>query len=266
MILATLLAVWAASAAAAAPLTDDLFRAVRAGDAAAVKALLDQGVPVDAKARYDRTPLSFAADRGNVEIVRMLLEKGADVNAKDTFYGGTALTWAADKGHTDIVRLLLAKGAGPAADVLMTGARKKSLDLLEVALATGRLEPDDLSFALQRAEAASAAEVVARLQAAGAVAFPKPGFVVAPELLARYAGTYGSGESAVVVTTGPNGLVLTTSGRTLPLVALSATRFRPAEFDSVHLEFKLEGDKVTGMTKREPGSAEWSPRVDGGAR
>jgi ankyrin repeat protein len=253
--------VLAVAVVATAPPHDEIFVAVRAGDAARVKALLDQGVPVDAKARYDRTPLSFAAARGNVEIVRLLLERGADVKAKDTFYGATALDWAADSGNPEIARLLLAKGAGPAAEILMGGARKKNLALVEVALATGTIGPDDLSFALQRAEAESAADVVARLRAAGAVAFPKPGIVVPAETLALYAGTYGSGESAAVVSTGPNGLSVTANGRTLPLVALTATRFRPAEFDGVHLEFKVEGGKVTGMTKREPGSAEWAARA-----
>jgi ankyrin repeat protein len=49
--------------------------AVRKGDVAAVKTVLDQGVEVDARFRYDRTALSFAADRGHLEIVRISTRK-----------------------------------------------------------------------------------------------------------------------------------------------------------------------------------------------
>jgi len=51
------------------------------------------------------------AARTNVGVVKLLLDKGADVNAQDSA-GETALWYAASKGHTDIVRLLLDRGAG----------------------------------------------------------------------------------------------------------------------------------------------------------
>jgi ankyrin repeat protein len=37
----------------------------------------------------------WAQDSGHTEIVKLLLEKGADVNAKDTSFGSTVLMWAA---------------------------------------------------------------------------------------------------------------------------------------------------------------------------
>ena len=58
---------------------DALSDAARKGDAAAVKKLLDDGVDVNTKFRYDRTALSFAADRGHVEVVKVLLAHNADV-------------------------------------------------------------------------------------------------------------------------------------------------------------------------------------------
>jgi ankyrin repeat protein len=42
--------------------------------------------------------------------VKLLLEKGAELEAKDQ-YGRTPLLWAADKGHETVVKLLLEKGA-----------------------------------------------------------------------------------------------------------------------------------------------------------
>ena len=57
-----------------------------------------------------RTPLMLAAFRGNTAAVINLLERGADVNARDSA-GDTALMFAAYRGHGLIVALLLQYGA-----------------------------------------------------------------------------------------------------------------------------------------------------------
>ena len=67
-------------------LNDQLFEAVRKGDAAAVTAALDRGADVNAKFRYGATALFKAAERGHAEVVKLLLDRGADVKVKDTFY------------------------------------------------------------------------------------------------------------------------------------------------------------------------------------
>ena len=46
----------------------------------------------------------------NIEIVKLLLEHGADINLPDN-YGHTALMMASLEGNTEIVRLLLDQGA-----------------------------------------------------------------------------------------------------------------------------------------------------------
>jgi ankyrin repeat protein len=50
------------------------------------------------------------AGNGNVQGVQNLLEKGADVNAKDSL-GKTPLRWAVDSNNAEIVRTLLAAEA-----------------------------------------------------------------------------------------------------------------------------------------------------------
>ncbi len=56
------------------------------------------------------SPVADAAMRNDVEQVRALLKKGADVNAAQGD-GMTALHWAAENGNTDLVRMLLSAGA-----------------------------------------------------------------------------------------------------------------------------------------------------------
>ena len=91
--------------------------AARKGDAATVKKLLDEGVDVNTKFRYDATALFYACDHGHVEVVKVLLDKGADMSGKDTFYGFTPLMLAASPAqkkkpeHLEITKLLLQKGA-----------------------------------------------------------------------------------------------------------------------------------------------------------
>ncbi|KAL2799948.1 ankyrin repeat-containing domain protein [Aspergillus keveii] len=58
-----------------------------------------------------RTMLSLACERGNVEIVRMLLDKdGLKINEEDA-YGWTPIVWAAKAGRMEVVQLLRERGA-----------------------------------------------------------------------------------------------------------------------------------------------------------
>ena len=56
-------------------------------------------------------PLAAAASRGHLEIVKLLLDRGADIDAKSPNFGYTALWWAAWTGKTNVVQLLLERGA-----------------------------------------------------------------------------------------------------------------------------------------------------------
>ncbi|KAH7134386.1 hypothetical protein EDB81DRAFT_858982 [Dactylonectria macrodidyma] len=57
------------------------------------------------------TDLMLASYYGHRVIAKLLLEKGAEIEAKDSEHGRTPLSWAAEKGHTAVVKLLLEKGA-----------------------------------------------------------------------------------------------------------------------------------------------------------
>jgi ankyrin repeat protein len=77
---------------------------------AITRLLLDWGADVNAKDRSGMTALHRAAYGEHEAIVRLLLERGADINAISRS-GMTALHVAAEYGHEAIVRLLLEEGA-----------------------------------------------------------------------------------------------------------------------------------------------------------
>ena len=76
----------------------------------ALRLLLEKGAAVDAKNKAGATPLMGACLGGHVEAARLLLEKGAAVDAQAED-GATALMWACRDGHVEAARLLLEKGA-----------------------------------------------------------------------------------------------------------------------------------------------------------
>lgn len=63
----------------------------------------------DEENEYGRTPLVVAAANGHVEVVRLVLRRGADPEKSDP-NGGTPLFWAANNGHLAVVELLLDTG------------------------------------------------------------------------------------------------------------------------------------------------------------
>ena len=77
-----------------------------------VSLLLDRKANVEHRAKTGLTPLMEAASGGYIEVGRVLLDKGADVNAAPVPSSrDTALTIAADKGHLKFVELLLSRCA-----------------------------------------------------------------------------------------------------------------------------------------------------------
>jgi ankyrin repeat protein len=81
------------------------------GDTAEVKTLLSkQPDLVNAKNEKGSTPLHLASFKGHLEVVKFLLEKGADIEAINGG-GFTSLQLAAYGGHRDVVEFLIDKGS-----------------------------------------------------------------------------------------------------------------------------------------------------------
>src|SRR5689334_18021896 len=76
-----------------------------------VRFLLDRGAAIDARhSDGGSTPLHYAVIRDDLPIAQLLIARGADVNA--TYRSGvTALQLAASRGNLEMVRLLIDSGA-----------------------------------------------------------------------------------------------------------------------------------------------------------
>ena len=75
-----------------------------------VELLIQKGANVNAKDNYRYTPIFIAAMNGHKEIVEILIQNGANVNARDKD-GVTVLMEASRRGYRDIIRLLIQNGA-----------------------------------------------------------------------------------------------------------------------------------------------------------
>ena len=98
--------------AATPPLAaNELHDAVRASDAVALKALLEAGAKVDESDYFVGTALHAAVSQGSVDIARILIEHGADLEAESEQLGARAVHLAASFGDVAMLELLLDSGA-----------------------------------------------------------------------------------------------------------------------------------------------------------
>ncbi len=105
LLVSLLLSTFALSADA----NEELLEAVRDANLDKVKVLLKSKVNLNATDSREMTPLLLSCADNNLEIVKALVEAGADINRKHKETGKTALIYAAANGHVDILRYLLSR-------------------------------------------------------------------------------------------------------------------------------------------------------------
>jgi len=80
------------------------------GHVEVVRLLLKCGVDVDSRGRWNKSPLLCASLEGRLDVVQCLLDHGADANFQDVYHI-TPLIHAVARGHLEIVRVLLEHNA-----------------------------------------------------------------------------------------------------------------------------------------------------------
>ena len=172
--LASTLLLWS-GVAPEAPVADAAMR----GDAAAVESLLRSGADVNAAQGDGMTALHWSAERGNTQLIAMLIAAGAYLDAVTRLGDFTAMHIAARGGKGDVVRALTLAGADVTARTSTGGvtalhyaAASGSVDAVDALLERGAevdvREEAWLQTPLMFAAATGRTEVVQTLAAAGA--------------------------------------------------------------------------------------------------
>lgn len=176
----------------------DICTAAHIGDLERVRVLLDQDAtlanrPSEYVTYYwgSGTPLRNAAGRGHIEIVKLLLERGADPNLPEEHIAphGHALYSAAANGHYEIAKLLLERGAYPNPEV------ESSADALSRAISNADQQMIELLCSYGAARAVHLLAYSGDVQTAAAVFAANPTLADDPDALTNAA---GEGQEAFV--------------------------------------------------------------------
>jgi outer membrane protein assembly factor BamB len=219
-----------------------LWAAVRAADEKAIAAVLDKGADVNAKNEYGITALWIAANKGKKEIVELLLSRGADPNARDGIWYQTPLSQSLDK--LDNVKVLLKAGVKDVNSVVMAATTQGKTSVLQALLDTGKVKQEVLDAALFSTEE-SKKDIREALTKAGAKPLP-----IATEkdrqswqsLAGTYEHEYGS---ALKIEVKETGLVVGAGKFSFAYKPTGALAFAPVGDDESSLIFERKGDKVS---------------------
>jgi ankyrin repeat protein len=117
--------------------------AAEGGNLDVVKFLIEKGLDVRARSKSGWTALFSASAGGNLDVVKFLVEEGLDAKARDKI-GGTVLMAAALSGNNpEVVRLLIDKGADVNAQdslgwtALMVAAYQGKLEIVKLLIEKG---------------------------------------------------------------------------------------------------------------------------------
>ncbi len=152
-----------------------LMNAINKQDAALVKQLIAKGATVNELEPNGDAPLIMASYKGYTEIVRLLLEAGADVGVLDPGMKATALHAAAYAGHASAAKLLVEYGIdidkqGPynGYTALHDATWQNNLDVVKLLIDSGAdltIQSNDGQTPLQFAKSRHHDKIVALIEA-----------------------------------------------------------------------------------------------------
>jgi len=126
----------ALSSEAQARLDQELIAAAKANNAALVRELIGRGGNVNAKDAIQDSAFLYAGAEGFNEVLQLTLAAGADVASTNRF-GGTALIPASEHGHVETVRILLAAGVPMQEAILLNDGGPRQQEVVRLLLEAG---------------------------------------------------------------------------------------------------------------------------------
>ncbi len=220
------------------------------GDLALVKAAIEKKIDVNSQTEYGVTPLSMACDHGHEEVVRYLLDHGADPNIKDRFYRIGPMGWAISRQRVAIVELLVKAGCTDIDLSLTNAVDMGNEELVKILMSSEHLTKDGLKAAWKVAKDAKQEAILTLIEAKLPVrpkdpdpTSPKSDLQKAQSLVGTYKSEAGN-RLTLSIKDDQVTLKSEESGQSLVLTELEADRYQS---QGMEFQFVRESDKVTGM-------------------
>ena len=229
-----------ASATAGNEMRDALWAAVRAGDAEALRVALDRGAEVNAKNEMGVSALWIAASKGKLDVIQLLVERGADVNVRDGIWYQTPLRLAVGSSHLEVAQFLIKSGAKDGDEALFTAASLKNEAMVQMIIEHGKVGQDALDAALYIAGVGAKEKLQEALKKAGAHPLP-PATESDRKMWEKLAGTYESdGGFPMVISLKEVGLIYADHW----LKPAGRDEFVPLGSEGMRLRVEYRGEEV----------------------
>ena len=223
-------------------LTNETYwRAAREGDLETVKAALNYGIEVDAKTAYGATALFYACDRQHEAIAKLLLDNGANPNAKDSFYNATPMSWSKNK---KITAMMMAYGGAGSFPKLMEAIVGGDHEFAKMIVDSKTISKEQLIKARIAAMRTEDAETKQKLTSIfERLDLPAPAITeMTPELLNQYVGKFETQQFKAEISSDDKKLrVSFDGGNKTNLVNVGENEF---SLNGSTLVFEMEDDAV----------------------
>lgn len=228
---------------------EQLWSAVRSGDAKEISRLLDSGIDVNTANEIGVTALWIAVGKEKPEIVQLLVDRGANVNSRDGIWYQTPLSTACRSESDVIFECILKAGAKDIDDAARTVIAMGNVERFRKLTATGLVSQDALD-AMLYSTPVSKSDVIEELKKAGAKAIPNAK-ESDRQRWSFIAGEYENDMSSkLVLAVEPVGLVIKSPQGNTALRETGPDQFMPIGAQTGTLSIERAGDQVRKISFR----------------